>query len=371
VERQQFVEPMASTATCALTLAGTQTGSVLTWSMEGNHNFLGKALGMFMDMDTMLGTDIEKGLAQLKNVADQERLKQGTPRVDQWTGLRGSESPGGQGMFRALCVCAVFLTSAALGSTGEDVERQLASKRREQIESLRKIVSLSGDPTEQASVLLRLGELYFEESRFLQREAKLQNDEQLRAKALENRRAAVEQLTKIIQGYPTFAQSDEALLFLGNLLMEDGQDKKALVAYKRLLEKYPRSRYVPDAYLALGEYFFTNAKGQRKELERALQAYQKAAEFTESRSYLFALYMQGWCHFNLGDYAAAKEHFKKVVLQGEQASANAAEKHQGRDTLVREARIDYVNAYARDGDVLQARRTSASWPPGPRIASRC
>ncbi len=66
----EFVEPMKSTATCALALAGSPTGSLVTWSMDGNHNFIGKALGMFMDMDTMLGTDIEKGLARLKTAAE-------------------------------------------------------------------------------------------------------------------------------------------------------------------------------------------------------------------------------------------------------------------------------------------------------------
>ena len=69
----EFVEPMESTATCALTLAGTPTGSLVTWSMDGSHNFLGKAIGMFMDMDNMLGTDIEKGLAQLKTVAESKK----------------------------------------------------------------------------------------------------------------------------------------------------------------------------------------------------------------------------------------------------------------------------------------------------------
>jgi len=70
----EFVKPMASTATCALTLAGMPTGSFVTWSMDGNHNFLGKAFGMFMDMDKMLGTDIEKGLALLKNVAEDKQV---------------------------------------------------------------------------------------------------------------------------------------------------------------------------------------------------------------------------------------------------------------------------------------------------------
>ena len=67
----EFVKPMASTATCALTLARTPTGSLVTWSMDGNHNFMGKAFGVFMNMDNMLGTDIEKGLARLKAAAEQ------------------------------------------------------------------------------------------------------------------------------------------------------------------------------------------------------------------------------------------------------------------------------------------------------------
>ena len=40
----EFMEPMKSTSTCALTLAGTPTGSVVMWSMDGNHIFIGKAM---------------------------------------------------------------------------------------------------------------------------------------------------------------------------------------------------------------------------------------------------------------------------------------------------------------------------------------
>ena len=54
-----------------------QVGAVsfiqFTWSMAGNHNFLGKAFGLFMNMDKMLGSDLEKGLAQLKTVAEASR----------------------------------------------------------------------------------------------------------------------------------------------------------------------------------------------------------------------------------------------------------------------------------------------------------
>jgi hypothetical protein len=67
--RLELVAPMKSTATYALSVAGTSTSSFVTWSMRGRHNFIGKAFGMFVNMDNMLGADIEKGLAQLKTVA--------------------------------------------------------------------------------------------------------------------------------------------------------------------------------------------------------------------------------------------------------------------------------------------------------------
>ncbi|RKH48608.1 hypothetical protein D7X55_27785 [Corallococcus sp. AB049A] len=259
------------------------------------------------------------------------------------------------------------------------VEVQVASKRREQIESLKKIISLSPDQKEAPSLLFRLGELYWEESKFFFFEANRKDDElivamnrndaagqqrakaekaELMAKVKENGKYAVEQYTKIVQEYPKFERTDEVLFFLGQYLMEDGQDKKALVAFKRLVEKYPQSKYIPDAYFAFGEYYFNNSKGKRPELEKALAAYKKAAEYPENQVYAFALYKQGWCYFNMGEYESAKDKYKTVVLYGELAGAGAVEKDgkaKAKGSLVREARADYVRAFAREGDVTQAR----------------
>lgn len=63
----EFVEPMKSTANCTLTLAGTANGTRVSWAMDGNHIFIGKAMSLFMDMDKMLGGDLEQGLARLKS----------------------------------------------------------------------------------------------------------------------------------------------------------------------------------------------------------------------------------------------------------------------------------------------------------------
>ena len=257
------------------------------------------------------------------------------------------------------------------------VELQVASKRREQIAQLEKLLSL--DPPDAATVMFQLAELYREESKYFEFEANRKDDDLIKAmnrndaagqtrakaekaellgKAKRNAKLALDQYTKIIQGHPNFERTDEVLFFLGQFLMEDGQDKKALVAYKRLVQKYPKSKYLPDAWLAFGDYFFNNSKGKRTELEKALEAYKRAAEFTESQVYAYAIYKQGWSYFNMADYPAAKDKFKTVVLYGELAGAAGTERDggkSGKSGLVREARSDYVRTYARDGDVMTAK----------------
>lgn len=42
----------------------------VTWTMTMQNNFVSKAFGLLMDMDKMLGSDFEKGLAQMKSVAE-------------------------------------------------------------------------------------------------------------------------------------------------------------------------------------------------------------------------------------------------------------------------------------------------------------
>src|SRR5262245_42154512 len=56
------------------------------------------------------------------------------------------------------------------------VEMQVAEKRREQIESLKKIIAYSNDAKETPKLLFRLGELYWEESKFFFFEANRRDD---------------------------------------------------------------------------------------------------------------------------------------------------------------------------------------------------
>jgi len=70
--RLEFIEPFASIATSTMTVERKETGSKVTWAMDGGRDFMSKLFGLFMDMDTMIGKDFDKGLAQLKAVAEED-----------------------------------------------------------------------------------------------------------------------------------------------------------------------------------------------------------------------------------------------------------------------------------------------------------
>ena len=73
--RLEFLKPFASTNSSTFTFAPKGGGTDVTWTMEGHNGFAGKAFSVFMNMDKMIGNDFEKGLAQLKAVAEAERQK--------------------------------------------------------------------------------------------------------------------------------------------------------------------------------------------------------------------------------------------------------------------------------------------------------
>ncbi len=72
-----FIEPFKSEAVVTFTLAPAGDQTQVTWGFDGKNDFLGKAFGLFVDMDTMLGADFQRGLDKLKPLAE----KAATERV--------------------------------------------------------------------------------------------------------------------------------------------------------------------------------------------------------------------------------------------------------------------------------------------------
>ena len=68
--RLEFLKPWKSTSTAHFTLATEGDHTKVTWSMDGTHDSMGKAMSLVMNMDKMIGGDFEKGLANLKSVSE-------------------------------------------------------------------------------------------------------------------------------------------------------------------------------------------------------------------------------------------------------------------------------------------------------------
>jgi uncharacterized protein YndB with AHSA1/START domain len=66
----EFITPFAATNTTEFVFKPEADKTMVTWTMFGTNNFMAKAFGLFMNMDKMVGGDFDKGLAQLKSVAE-------------------------------------------------------------------------------------------------------------------------------------------------------------------------------------------------------------------------------------------------------------------------------------------------------------
>ncbi len=65
-----FVKPFAGSSTSEFAFRPEGDRTAVTWSTYGPQSFVSKAICLFMNMDKMLGGDMEKGLAQMKSVAE-------------------------------------------------------------------------------------------------------------------------------------------------------------------------------------------------------------------------------------------------------------------------------------------------------------
>ena len=65
-----FLKPFEAHNVAAFTLAPAGDGTDVTWTMSGPSPFVTKVMGVFFNMDEMVGKDFERGLANLKSVAE-------------------------------------------------------------------------------------------------------------------------------------------------------------------------------------------------------------------------------------------------------------------------------------------------------------
>jgi hypothetical protein len=65
-----FLKPFEARNTAEFTLEATGAATRVVWVMFGPANFMSKLMGVFMNMDRMIGSDFEAGLANLKALCE-------------------------------------------------------------------------------------------------------------------------------------------------------------------------------------------------------------------------------------------------------------------------------------------------------------
>jgi hypothetical protein len=72
----EFIEPFPATNITSFTFAPAGDETNVTWKMQGRNGFMGKALSLVFDMEQMVGSSFERGLADLKAVANEKANEQ-------------------------------------------------------------------------------------------------------------------------------------------------------------------------------------------------------------------------------------------------------------------------------------------------------
>lgn len=112
--------------------------------------------------------------------------------------------------------------------------------------------------------------------------------------------------------WPNYKYGDVAMYLQGFCESEQGETDKAIATFSGIEAHYPKSTYIPEAWLRVGEMQF-----EANEFEAAAEAYQKAADaalrVNDDANYMLALYKLGWSNFQLYKYPEAVRFFQKLI----------------------------------------------------------
>jgi tetratricopeptide (TPR) repeat protein len=200
-----------------------------------------------------------------------------------------------------------------------ELKKQLRQKNRSMIQKLDRIIESQPYSKQKPEWMFQKAELMWELRNWEYLEARAKWNQCIQASEAGNATGCGEEpqadysdpqkiYKEILSQYPKYSRLDEVIFRLGSGLIEAGKGQEAIGYLQKLVKNYPNSRYVPDAHLALGEFFF-----KQELLGAARDNYQAVLEYKDNQNYDFALYKLGWVYYNQGEYRDSINTFKKVV----------------------------------------------------------
>ncbi len=135
---------------------------------------------------------------------------------------------------------------------------------------------------------------------------------------------AIKIYDRLLNEYPASDFADDALYSKAWLVAQMGDGAQSRRLFQEVIDKYPDSRYAPESYIQLAEYYFrpradkTDEEQIVLELRKAIQLYKKVLGYRDSRRYDEALYKLGWSYYKLASrnpsyYSDAITYFVAVA----------------------------------------------------------
>lgn len=219
----------------------------------------------------------------------------------------------------------------------EALRRQEVDERADRLDAIalfeRFLERYPDDARYTPDAMTRLAELYYEKS----------IDDQQLALAESTRRASlgteddlldttrsfdksIALYRAIVERFPEYRLIDSIHYLLGWCLGEQGEAEESRDTFLALVQKYPRSRYVPEAWVRIGEYYFDYTGDDVDEkLRDAIYAYNKAVEHGDSPLFDKALYKLGWTHYRLNEFGPSVAAFVRLVDHYDRRKAEGEE----------------------------------------------
>jgi tetratricopeptide (TPR) repeat protein len=245
----------------------------------------------------------------------------------------------------------------------DDKEKQVTAARKEAIRLLEDYLHDSKHSREQAEALYKLAELYWEESKALYLD-KMGRYQAAVSACHQNREAcprvphrpptvdlsqAQSVYQRLIAQYPKFRKIDTVIYLYAFSLRDQGKTGEAVKYFQILLDRFPKSRYIADAWMAIAEHRFYEEQNYKSSLD----AYEKVLKYPGSQLYDLALFKTAWCYWKLGDTNKSALRFKDV-LDLAKKKRGKSEAEQKRAAELQGQALDYLVELFTEDDTKSA-----------------
>ena len=236
------------------------------------------------------------------------------------------------------------------------IARNLVQEKKLRVEAmglLSKFIDESPEGSnELPEALLRMGELEWEDARdtfltaFQKWEALPPEQRAEKDVPTPDYKKPRARFLRVLKNYKNFPQYDLALYVDGFLANEEGKFEEALGRFNKIIEWFPKSRFIPDAHMVRAEYEFTK---DAPNYETAFNEYEIVLKYKDSELYDLALFKSAWTLWRLGKPEEAAKRFLIVFQATAEPNGKVSGKRRDElDELQNEALKNLVAVFVED-----------------------